>query len=327
MAVTQFSNADEGEWEDLVARAPMGSFLHSRRFLAYHGDRFVDRSVLVRDEDGRLVGVLPAAEQPGDASIVVSHPGATFGGLVHAGSLSGERILRALEAVIRHFAQLGYQTLRYRPVPHIFHRVPSGDDSYAMFRLRAMRTRCDLSCVVDLTQPPRLSSRRRRGVRKARNSGVRVDHGPELVDEYWPVLEETLERRYAARPVHALPEMHDLITRLPQNIDVALARLDDAPVAGVVLFSEGLVRRAQYIASSDIGYSVGALDLVFETCMHEARVAGYRYFDFGTSNRDDGWTLNEGLYRFKAEFGGGGVPFETYDLQLSAMATPNPVSP
>ena len=38
---------------------------------------------------------------------------------------------------------------------------------------------------------------------------------------------------------------------------------------------------------------------------------------FGTSNGEAEGRLNEGLYRFKSEFGGSGVAHETYELELS----------
>ena len=42
-------------WDELVDGAPMGTLLHTRRFLSYHGDRFNDRSLVVQDDRDRLV--------------------------------------------------------------------------------------------------------------------------------------------------------------------------------------------------------------------------------------------------------------------------------
>ena len=83
-------------WDDLVARAVNGTMLHTRRYLSYHGDRFRDRSLLITNSRGWPIGALPAAEDPADASVVTSHPGLTYGGLVHDGSLRGESMMRVL---------------------------------------------------------------------------------------------------------------------------------------------------------------------------------------------------------------------------------------
>jgi hypothetical protein len=93
--------------------------------------------------------------------------------------------------------------------------------------------------------------------------------------------------------------------------------MDGRVEAGVVLFTSTNVWHAQYIASSEKGYAVSALDVVFETAIDDASKACVRYFDFGTSNEEGGFVLNEGLYRFKSEFGGGGVAHEYYELVLS----------
>ena len=45
-------------------------------------------------------------------------------------------------------------------------------------------------------------------------------------------------------------------------------------------------------------------------------VFGLQDFDFGISTEAEGMILNEGLYRFKSEFGGGGVVHEFYEMRL-----------
>jgi len=84
----------------------------------------------------------------------------------------------------------------------------------------------------------------------------------------------------------------------------------------VVFFISRSAWHAQYIAASESAYNVSALDAIFDSAISEARKAGARYFDFGTSNEQAGLILNDGLYRFKSEFGGGGVAHEYYELDL-----------
>jgi hypothetical protein len=325
-AVTPYAPSDEAEWEALVADAPMATLLHTRRFLGYHGDRFTDASAVLRDERGRLVGVFPAAHEPGLSDVVTSHPGVTFGGIVHDGRLRGAAMLSALAALAAHYRSLGLRRLRYAAVPAIYHQRPSADDLYALFRMNARRYRCDLSCAVELATGPRLSSRRRRALNKARRAGLDIAEGPALADALWPVIAANLARRHDAVPTHSLPEIRRLIDRFPDEIAVVVARHAGEVVAGTVLFLTPTVAHAQYIASTPDGNAIGALDAVFEHGIARARAAGRRIFDFGTSNREAGWVLNDSLYDFKAQFGGGGVAHEFYELDLST-ATPNPVSP
>jgi hypothetical protein len=262
------------------------------------------------------VGVLPAAREGDD--LVGSHPGTTFGGIVHDGALTGATMVDAMELVVEEYAARGFRRMRYAPIPHIYHRQPSEDDVYALFRLGARRARCNLACAVDLAVEARRAARRRRGLSKARREGVEVIEGAELVEELWPVVERNLAERHGARPVHEASEMRLLVDRFPGEIAIVLARRGAEAVAGVVLFDTPRVSHAQYIASSPVGRDVAALDAVFDFCLARAAERGVRFFDFGSSTHEGGRTLNESLYRFKAEFGGGGVAYDHYELDLTA---------
>lgn len=318
MKLIPATEIDAARHDAFVASAPMGTFLHTRRFLSYHGDRFHDLSVAIVDERDQLLGVMPAAIDPTDERRIVSHPGLTYGGLVHDGRLRGERMIEALELICRHHAEHGFAALRYKAVPHIYHRSPAGDDLYALFRLGARRYRCDLSSAVDLADRRPQSARRQRSFKKALKSGLEIKQGPELIPELWRVIEENLLRKHDATPTHSASEIAQLQSLFTNEIECVAASLNDTVEAGVILFVTSRVMHAQYIASSGIGYDACALDAVFEACIEQAKARGLRYFDFGISNEQEGRFLNEGLYQFKSEFGGGGVPHEFYELDLTA---------
>jgi hypothetical protein len=112
-----FAAADAERWDAFCADAINATFLHTRRFLSYHGERFVDRSLVLEDESGRWLGVLPAAVDPDDAGVVVSHPGITYGGVLHQGALRGEAMLDAVVAAARCWREgHGHRALRYKAV-------------------------------------------------------------------------------------------------------------------------------------------------------------------------------------------------------------------
>lgn len=309
-----FSTADSDRWDEFCRDAYNSTFLHTRRFLSYHGERFQDRSVVIL-EDESWVGVMPAAVSQADPSAVITHPGSTYGGIVHGGRLRGSRMLEAVMATRNLLESSGYRTLRYKAIPHIYHRSPADDDLYALFRLNARLYRCDLSCCVDLATRLPLSERRRRALRKARSSALNIAGGRAHLASVWHLLRENLQRKHAVQPTHSIGELTLLSERFPQEIQFRVACIGDRVVAGIVLFNCGLTAHAQYIAVSELGQDVHALDLLFEHCIDEARSAGRRYFDFGISTEDDGRALNDGLYRFKSEFGASGLVHSFYELQ------------
>lgn len=316
MKIESYSAHNAARWDEFAGRCVNATFLHTRRFLGYHEDRFRDRSLLVLKPDSTLAGLLPAAEDPVDPAQIVSHPGATFGGLAHDGALHGAEVLRALVAALEHYRGLGAHRLVYKAVPALYHRSPAEDDLYALFRLGARRARCGLSSTVELTADREWSSRRRRGLAKARRAGLEVVSTPDALDGFWPLLETVLRERHGVLPVHSAPQMRRLMTLFPEEIELVVARQEGRTLAGTVLFHSHSATHAQYIASGPEGRQAGALDLVFETCTRSARTRGARYFDFGISTERGGEVLNEGLETFKHEYGAGSTVYETYELDL-----------
>lgn len=314
LRVEPYTEARAEDWDRFCAGALNATMLHTRRFLSYHGTRFKDRSILLFNGDA-LVGVLPAAEHRADTSLVVSHPGATYGGLVHHGHLAGGRMLEALQTVIDFFRSQGHAAFQYKALPHIYTGTPAQDDLYALFRLGATRLRCDLSSTISLDDRRPRPERRRRALKKAL-SQVCVEWDALDWPQVWQLIADNLARKHSAKPVHSAQELAVLKQRFPEHIRVASARYGDTPVAAVVLFNARHVWHAQYIASSEQGHDAHALDAIFEAAIEKARDAEARYFDFGTSNEDAGKVLNAGLYQFKSEFGGGGVAHEFYQLNI-----------
>lgn len=315
MQVRFYEEGDALLWDDFCKLSPNATFLHTQKFLSYHGKRFKDRSILV-EQDGCAIGLMPLAEDVQDDRIIVSHPGITYGGMVHAGALKGGAMIEALTCAKTFFYQRGYERLQYKVTPFIYHTSPLQDDLYALQRLGAKKYRCDLSSTIDLNFRLKVSERRRRALKKAIKSEIEIIYGIERLAELWEVLTENLKQKHGAYPTHNFQEIHLLAQRFPDKIQFVIACNQGAVVAGVVLFFIGHTVHAQYIASSDRGQELTALDMVFDECIMNATKRGARYFDFGISTENGGNILNEGLYRFKSEFGSGGVVHEFYEIEL-----------
>jgi hypothetical protein len=315
-AVRTFEPADAAAWDELVARSVNGTLQHTRRFLAYHGDRFRDRSLLVTDNRGRLVGVFPAAEDPAAPALVTSHPGSTYGGLVHDGSLYGTAVIRVLNEIAGEYRAAGFERMRYRAVPYIYRSATAADDLYALFRLGASRYGCDLAAVIDLARRGRVRNLRNRSRKHAEAAGVRLSQDWGQIAGFWRILEMNLARRHEASPTHSLAEIEYLHGRFPEEIILVTAKIEDALVGGCVFVLAGPVLHMQYAATAVEGRASSAADLVLERGISVARQRGCRYFSFGTSTHGQGAELNEAQYWFKISFGGGGVTHEHYELVL-----------
>lgn len=317
MNITSYTEDHAEEWDKFVENSFNGTFLHSRRYLSYHGSRFKDVSLLIYDAKNHLVGILPAAVSPLDSAEVVSHPGITYGGLLHNHHLQGAGILSSFEKILDQYRALGFKGFLYKAIPRVYHLIPSEDDLYALFRLGAERVRCDLSSAVDLKQRhAKISRSLRNSLKNARRNDIRVEYGMANLEGFWEVLSGKLSRRHGVSPVHTVEEMLELASKFPNKIELAVGFYNSKVVAGTVLFKTRLSTHAQYGACNEEGSETGALDYVIENCITNALNENKRYFNFGISNEQEGTILNEGLHQFKMKFGGGGIVHEFYRIKL-----------
>ena len=315
LTVRPYSSSDAVNWDNFCANSLQATLLHTRRFLSYHQDRFTDLS-LILEQDGKCVGVFPAALSLRDATEIISHPGITYGGLLHQGKLRGQRMLDALKKIKHYYATLGFAKLLYKVVPIIYHQTPAQDDVYALFKMGAERIRGDLSSTIDLQHRLPSSERRRRCLKKALKSGIKIVEGAQYVPALWAVLVANLERKHGVAPVHTLAEIQWLVERFTENICCICGVFDNKVIAGIILFITPTTYHAQYIGSSDFGQTLSALDAVFEYSIQRAHNNCKRWFDFGISTEQDGLIFNENLYQFKSEFGAGGTVHEFLELNL-----------
>lgn len=314
--VIPYESSLAGAWDDLVAASTNGTFLHTRRFIGYHGDRFDDRS-LIALQNGQMVGVMAAAVDPGDSSVVVSHPGLSYGGIVRSSKLTAGDIDAVVSGVIAHYRGQGFSSLRYKPVPAMYHARPAQDDEWALYRAGARVVRLDLGVAIYNPKRFPLNSNRRRSLKRAVNNGIVLSRDRAHYASYWEVLAERLAQRHGAKPVHTLAEIEYIQGLFPDEVELISALVGDEVAAGVVLFRSPTVTTAQYIASNEEGRRLSALDLVFEDAIGESIRRGDGWFNFGISTEQGGTVLNESLYDYKFSFGAGGVTQSHYELAIS----------
>jgi hypothetical protein len=310
IAVQPYEQSLKREWDAFVRASKNGTFLFFRDYMDYHADRFTDHSLVIRD-GSRIVALLPANQVGREMH---SHQGLTYGGLVTSSDMTTPAMLDIFDALRGHLRARGMSALHYKTIPTIYHRLPAEEDRYALFCADAMLTRRDVLSVVAFGRPtPAVQNRRRRGAAKAEKNGIDVKRSEDW-SAYWDLLAAQLEKRYATRPVHSIAEIEMLRTRFPDNIKLYVSHKNKEVLAGTVIYESDMVTHVQYIASSDEGRAVGAVDKLFIDLLGGA----YRkkpYFDFGISNEQHGRYLNRGMIEQKEGFGGRAVVHDFYRLE------------
>ncbi|WP_240098632.1 GNAT family N-acetyltransferase [Thermomonas flagellata] len=311
--VVRYSPELRSDWHAVVAGARNAVFQFEREFIEYHGDRFVDMSLLAY-MDGAPVAVVPAAYDPIGQKLI-SHPGLTFGGIVVLRELRGGDCIAVVDAVLEVCKAWGMRACILKPLPAQFCNYPSGDVEYALWRMGFKVIRRDLSSLLPLYDAIRPSNLRRRSLRKARRAGVCVRVESDI-KAFHALLTSVLSVRHGIKPVHSADEMRLLMSRFPENISIFTAYLADTMLAGAMVFRYGHVWHTQYLANSPRGCEIGALDVVIDDVAERAREAGAKYLSFGISTEDQGRVLNDGLLWQKESFGARAITHDFMECQL-----------
>ncbi|KMW57403.1 hypothetical protein AIOL_002366 [Candidatus Rhodobacter oscarellae] len=302
--------ADDATWNAFVAGASNATFLHDRRFMDYHRNRFEDHSMLF-EADGKLVALLPANLS---GKTLNSHGGLTYGGLLVAPNTKASTVLDVIEALEHDMRTRGIEQLIYKPSPHIFHAQPAEADIYALVTSGAQLVRSDLGSAIPVPRRLPMSGGRKDGIRKARRAGISVSESKDLAS-FWDILTEVLDTRHGATATHSLDEIILLQSSFPDQIRLFAGFNGEQMLGGALIFDCGTAVHTQYMANSLAGRDLGALDLVIETLLSDV-YADRDWFSFGISTTDRGRTVNHGLARQKEMFGARSIAFQQYEWDI-----------
>lgn len=311
ISVLKYNNTYKNIWDEFVDNSKNGTFMLKRDYMDYHSDRFEDFSLLFF-QDEKLIALLPASIH-GDE--IRSHGGLTYGGIISNYKMTTPIMLEVFESVKKFLKEKGIKKLLYKRIPMIYYNYPSDEDLYALFRNNARISRRDVSTCIQLENRIKFNERRRRNIKKAMKANLKVVQSSDF-DGYIKLVNEVLSQYHNAKAVHSGVELKMLAENFPDIIKLFIATNDkEEMLSGVLIFVTPQAIHAQYIASSNKGREIGALDLVFDYLIKEYSI-NKKYFDFGISNEDEGKVLNIGLVGQKQEFGGRAIIHDFYELEI-----------
>lgn len=298
-------------WNEFVGSSKNGTFLFDRRYMEYHADRFVDHSLLFFDDADRLIGVLPASLHD---DTLISHGGLTYGGVISNEDMKTATMLRLFEAMIGYMRENKIIRLVYKAIPHIFHRIPSEEDLYALFVNNARLYRRDASSAICLPNRIKFAKGKREGVKKAQRAGLEVKQSDDF-DAFFSIGRAVMRDRHNLKPVHTSEEMALLAGRFPESIRLHASFLNDRMLAGVISFVFPSSVHIQYMYNSDEGLTFGALDVILDYLVNHC-YSDYNYLSFGVSTEQEGRFLNEGLIHQKEMLGARSIVHDFYEVEI-----------
>ena len=320
--IKRYTPSDKKIWDQYVDKARNATFLFYRDYMDYHADRFHDHSLLFY-KGNHLHSILPAHDKEeaiGKESLekqklFCSHLGLTYGGLVMDKDVIAADVVTLFKELNIYLKAQGFQKAIYKPVPWVYHQLPSEEDLYALYwQCHARIIQRDMGTTIFMQEHLRWRKDRRRRLKKAQEAGVVVKRTNDFAS-FWKVLDDNLQERHHVHPVHSLEEIELLHNRFPKNIVQYNAYYQGEVVAGMTFYISKNVLHGQYCSSNDMGKKLGAVDAIYDKVMYHD-YADYKNLDFGRSTEGIGNILNEGLIAQKEGFGGRGVVYDTCEWDI-----------
>ena len=134
------------QWDNTIRNSRNGTFLFYRDYMDYHSDRFIDNSFLVIKK-GKVGCLIPGNI---DKNTFVSHQGLTYGGLITTQKIKVNEVIEIFNQLDNALKAKGIQEVIYKPVPLIYHRIPSQEDIYALFKKGAEKIGCKISSIIHM---------------------------------------------------------------------------------------------------------------------------------------------------------------------------------
>ena len=312
MKLVRYTDNDRHSWNNFLCSSKNGNhFIFLREYMEYHSCRFDDCSLIAYNERSNIIAILPANISCG---ALFSHQGLTFGGFITNERMTAHVMLELFNCLISFCRSNDIHKIVYKCSPHIYHSSPSEEDLYALFRNDFHLYKRELSATIDMSQRIRYQQMRARAVKKAQANHLFFQESDDFVG-FWKVLERVLESRHNSQPVHSQDEILMLSKIFPKNIRLFIAKREEKILAGAVVYETEHVAHTQYLANSEEGRNLGALDFVIDSLINHVYIRK-RYIDLGRSNSSEGRVLNTRLMAQKEGFGARSVAYDHYQLRL-----------
>lgn len=298
-----------------------GEFIHSLKYLSYHPQgRFADDSVAVKDSGSGMVRCVVMACAGPDGDSVVSHMGTTFAGPVIRIRDSYQTIRQAVQMALDYYEDR-YKNVILRVVPPFYGNQEPGILDYLLMQngyTYGMTALANVVCIDMIKTEDDLfsmyDSKRRNQAKKPLKTGRFSFSRAEGIDrEIWDLMNRNLETKFGSKTTHSYDEIVWLQRNMPEYIVPYEARTKEGEYAAFALvYQFKHVFHTQYL---DVNYRFSGeypnLYLVHNLLIEAVR-QGCRMFSFGASTEDGGNYLNEGLFAYKAGYGGGSILLPCY---------------
>ncbi|WP_338790195.1 hypothetical protein [Bernardetia sp. MNP-M8] len=278
--------------------------------------------------------------------ILHSHKGLTFGGFIFKDNLSFLEKRKIVFSCFEFLKKNEFTDLIIKPLPSYFfidkdesiHRILN--DNFNSNEIESKILRVEANSVITLPKSEvdyqeinykNYSTRKKRNLKKAYQSNLRIEK-TELATDFWNILEDNLKTRHNLLPVHSVDEIQLLKDKFPNNILFSLAKNStNEIVACSVSFVYQSTIHLQYMSATKKGKEICALDFLinhlienhvihFDKIIKTSPTGSFDFLSLGVSeirnNTENKDSINEGLFKWKEEFGAKAFSHFVYQIKL-----------
>ncbi|HEY9300024.1 MAG TPA: GNAT family N-acetyltransferase, partial [Phormidium sp.] len=123
--------------------------------------------------------------------------------------------------------------------------------------------RRDIASTVRLSNRIPMSKGRKACIGKGQRSNLQIQRSYDF-ETFMNIEEKHLKEKHSASPVHTSSEIQYLADSFPDNIKLFAACQGATMLGGVIVYESQSVAHAQYIAATEEGKRIGALDLLID---------------------------------------------------------------
>lgn len=284
--VRQLEKPDEERWDRFVLGHSSGSFFHQTGW-----KRVIEKSLghqakyVFAERDGQIVAVAPLflVSNWMVGRCLVSSPLASYGGVIAEEADAGQKLHEFLKAQAQE-QQVDYLELR-NPTGGVLPGFVA-NTLYSSFSLPLSK---DPEAVLKS-----LPKDIRYMIRKADKAALRIQRGPEHLDEFYRLY--AINMRRLGTPVFPRSLFQNLLAEYGKQIDILLVHSGTKTVASAFSFLFRDTMHPYYIGGLPEARDLAANNFLWWELMKFAATSGMKTFDFGRSKK------GTGAYAFKKKW-------------------------
>ncbi|MBK9735173.1 MAG: hypothetical protein IPO92_09490 [Saprospiraceae bacterium] len=301
MNVVRYHSELKDDWDKFVRNSNTPLFIFERTFIEYHGDRYLDHSLLVY-KNGLLVAVQPACEIDFQ---LISHRGLPFSDVITKLRKEWFDIDDIINAILNYCRIKNIKKIEITLCPNMYKNVSSEETTYFLRKNDFVFCNQKLSAIISLKDI--VESKLNLKVSKVFFQKSEIVFNSNDFESFNNMISNNLNQKYQSKPVHSLNELVYLKEKFSDQIDLVLAKSNNVIVGAVLLFKLGQVIKCQYLTST----VNNASDFMISQIILKYR-KDYFYFDLGTSNSIGENEINLKNLAFKCKLGGKAMCIDKY---------------